>query len=203
MNSGRFDVLSIDTGVADVRVGERDDLLAVARVSQNLLVTRYSGVKNHLPDGLAGRADRAAAKHRAVRKREDGFGFEREQAELLRKARPIESASIALRRVGKRTWAARLPQHRRRIISSVKMRAADGAPWDRRARRRAVEKRHPGRLAGARDARLHGSDVRHRSMQSRWLHLTGIGFAPARCRRVQSAGFHNVGPIPAPGFARL
>src|SRR6266850_957673 len=166
MNPGRLDVFRIDASVADVRIGERDNLPAVARVSQNLLVTRDSGVKNHLPDCLAGRADRAAAKHRAVRKREDGFGFEREQAELLRKARPIESASVALRQAGKRTWAARLPQRRRRIISGLKMLAAEAVLWVARATQDRKKKRHPGRLAGARDARLHCSDTRHRSMQS-------------------------------------
>ena len=75
MDARRLHVFVIDASVADVRVRQRDDLLAVARVGQDLLVTRDRGVENHLSDRLAKRADRTATKHRAVRKRQDGFGF--------------------------------------------------------------------------------------------------------------------------------
>jgi hypothetical protein len=83
MDSRGLDILSVDTGVADVRISERDDLPAVARVGQDLLVTGDCGVEHHLAERMAGSTDRTAAKDRAIRERKDGFGFKREQAQLL------------------------------------------------------------------------------------------------------------------------
>jgi hypothetical protein len=46
----RLDVFVADAVVADVRIGQRDDLPAVARVGQDLLVTGQRGVEHHLAD---------------------------------------------------------------------------------------------------------------------------------------------------------
>ncbi len=67
----RLDVLGIHADVADVRVGERDDLPGVRRIGEDLLVARHRRVEHDFADGVAGGADRRAAKHRAVGKREN------------------------------------------------------------------------------------------------------------------------------------
>ena len=56
----RLDVLGADAVVADVRIGQRDDLPAVARVGQDFLVAGQRGVEHHLADGVPGGADRDA-----------------------------------------------------------------------------------------------------------------------------------------------
>ena len=58
MDRRRFGILVIDADVADVRIGQRDDLPAVARVGQDLLVAGERGVEHHLADRAAGGADR-------------------------------------------------------------------------------------------------------------------------------------------------
>src|SRR5262245_32713428 len=92
MDARGFDVLVIDTGVADVWIRERDDLPAVTRVGQDLLIARDGGVENDLAERMAVSTDRTAAKHRAIRECQDGFGFKREQAELLGSAADRMSA---------------------------------------------------------------------------------------------------------------
>ena len=42
-----FHVLRIDAVIANVWIGEGDDLLAVGRVSQNLLISSHCRIKNH------------------------------------------------------------------------------------------------------------------------------------------------------------
>ena len=44
----RFLVLGIDAGIADVGVGQRDDLAAIRGISEDLLVARHRGVEDHL-----------------------------------------------------------------------------------------------------------------------------------------------------------
>ena len=66
----RLDVLGVDAGVADVRIGERDDLPGVRRIGQDLLVARHRRVEDDFAGRIAGGADRNAPKHRAVRERE-------------------------------------------------------------------------------------------------------------------------------------
>ncbi len=41
VNFARFDIFRIDPSIADMRIRERYDLMAVTRVSQNFLVTRH------------------------------------------------------------------------------------------------------------------------------------------------------------------
>jgi hypothetical protein len=67
-----FDVFRVDAVVADVRIRERHDLLAVARVGEDFLVTGDGGVEHDLAGGGAGGSDRIAEKDRAVSKRQDG-----------------------------------------------------------------------------------------------------------------------------------
>ena len=71
----RLGVLGVDADVADVRIGQRDDLPGVGRIGQDLLVAGHRGVEHDLAGGVARRADRAAAEDRAVgqaRGRRDG-----------------------------------------------------------------------------------------------------------------------------------
>ncbi|MNV20100.1 hypothetical protein D3C71_1109880 [compost metagenome] len=67
-----FDVLHIDAVVADVRIREGHDLLAVARVGEDFLVAGDGGVEHHFADGGAGGTNRIADKDRAVCERQDG-----------------------------------------------------------------------------------------------------------------------------------
>ena len=75
----RLDVLGVDADVADVRIGERDDLPGVRGIGEDLLVAGHRGVEHDLADGHARGADRAAAEHRAVGEREHGRHRRREQ----------------------------------------------------------------------------------------------------------------------------
>jgi len=52
-----FDILGVDTVVADMGIGERDDLLAIARVGQYFLVPAHGGIEYHFADSLACGAD--------------------------------------------------------------------------------------------------------------------------------------------------
>ena len=60
MHAGRFDVLAVDTSVTDMRIGQRDDLARVTRVSQDFLITRHRGIEHHFADRSANRADALA-----------------------------------------------------------------------------------------------------------------------------------------------
>jgi hypothetical protein len=64
--------LLVDAVVADVRIRQGDDLLAVAGVGEDFLVAGHRGVEHHFADGGAGGADRIADKDRAVCERQDG-----------------------------------------------------------------------------------------------------------------------------------
>jgi hypothetical protein len=67
-----FGVLVVDADVADMRVRQRDDLPAVARVGQDFLVTGQRGIENDLADAAAGGADRNAGEDRTVGEHEQG-----------------------------------------------------------------------------------------------------------------------------------
>ena len=58
--------------IADMRVGQRDDLAAVRRIGEDLLVPGHRRIEDDLARGEAARADGAARKHRPVGKDEDG-----------------------------------------------------------------------------------------------------------------------------------
>ncbi|MCY1377711.1 hypothetical protein D9M69_652990 [compost metagenome] len=82
-----FDVLAVDAVVADMRIRQGDDLLAVARVGEDFLVTGHRGVEHHLTGRGAGGSDRVAEKDRAVCERQDGgreTSLERQKHWVLR-----------------------------------------------------------------------------------------------------------------------
>ena len=66
MDEARLVVVGVGAGVADVRVGQRDDLPGIRRVGQDFLVARHGGVEHHLAGRRAGGANGNAAKHSAV-----------------------------------------------------------------------------------------------------------------------------------------
>ncbi len=76
-----FEVFVVDADVADVRIGERDDLPGITRVGENFLIARHRGVEHHLTDGVTGRTDALAVEHRSVGKDEDR-GIERHDGSL-------------------------------------------------------------------------------------------------------------------------
>ena len=51
MNMGRFRVFCVRAVVSDVRIGERDDLLAITGIRQDFLVARDGRIENHLARG--------------------------------------------------------------------------------------------------------------------------------------------------------
>src|ERR1019366_334578 len=59
-------VVIVDAGVANVRGSHRDDLAAVGRVGESLLVSGHAGVEDQLAEGLAGRAVAGAVERQAV-----------------------------------------------------------------------------------------------------------------------------------------
>ena len=66
MHAVGFFVDGIATGVADVRIRQRDDLPRVRRIRDDFLVTRDGGIENGFADGLSVRADGNAAEEAAV-----------------------------------------------------------------------------------------------------------------------------------------
>jgi hypothetical protein len=60
----------IGADVADVRIGERDDLPQVGRIGEDLLVAGEGGIEDDLSGGAARCADGGAAEGRAIRERE-------------------------------------------------------------------------------------------------------------------------------------
>ena len=67
----RLDVLVVDAGVADVGIGQRDDLAAVGGIGEDLLVAGHRRVEHDFADRLARRADRRAPENRPVGKRKN------------------------------------------------------------------------------------------------------------------------------------
>ena len=48
MDLGRFRIFCVGAVIADMWIGERDDLLAIAGIRQDFLVARDGGIENHL-----------------------------------------------------------------------------------------------------------------------------------------------------------
>ena len=67
-----FNVFGIDAVVADVRLRQGDNLLAIAGVSQDFLVAIHRSVENHLADGGTCGTYGIADKNCAVCKRQNG-----------------------------------------------------------------------------------------------------------------------------------
>ena len=68
----RPDILGVDAIVANVRIRERHELLAIAGVCKDFLVAGHRSVEHHFADGGASGTDRIADKDRAVCERQDG-----------------------------------------------------------------------------------------------------------------------------------
>ena len=62
----RLHVLTVGPGIADVRMGQSDDLAAIRGIGEDLLVSGDGGVENHLPRGKTGRSCGRAPKYSAV-----------------------------------------------------------------------------------------------------------------------------------------
>jgi hypothetical protein len=70
-----------------MRIGQRHDLLAIAGVGQDFLVTGHGGIENHLTQGGTGCAYGLAGVYGAISKRQNGRGgisLERQKHGLLR-----------------------------------------------------------------------------------------------------------------------
>ena len=66
MDFRRLDIVAIGAGIADVRIGERDNLATIGRIRKDLLIARHRGIKNHFADGLPIHANRRAVKNSPV-----------------------------------------------------------------------------------------------------------------------------------------
>jgi len=74
MDFGGFDILGIHADIADMRIGERDDLARVARIGQDFLIPGDRGIEHHFADRRTGGADRMTTKDRAVGECEKCWG---------------------------------------------------------------------------------------------------------------------------------
>jgi hypothetical protein len=77
----RLFVLRVGADVADVRIGQRDVLAAVARVGEDFLVAGERCVEHHLAGARRGCAHRSASKDGAVSKCEQGRGVAGQQGQ--------------------------------------------------------------------------------------------------------------------------
>ena len=66
LDAGRFFVLDIGSGIADVRIGQGDQLPQIGGVRQDLLIAGHRGIEHHLADALPVGADGTAPKDRPV-----------------------------------------------------------------------------------------------------------------------------------------
>ena len=60
LRTERFHVEQIDADIADMRIGERDDLSQIGRIGEDLLIARQGGIEDNFPCGAALRADGGA-----------------------------------------------------------------------------------------------------------------------------------------------
>src|SRR5690606_41936722 len=72
MDAVGFDVFFIHARIADMRIGKRDDLPVVARVGQDLLITRHGRVEDNLGDAITIGADRDTPEDGTVRQGKNG-----------------------------------------------------------------------------------------------------------------------------------
>ena len=123
-----------------MRIRQRDDLPAVARVGEDFLVAGERGVEDHLAGRRAGRADRSAHEHRAVGEGQEGLGVVGQQ---LRGQGTAPSGARGRRGGGR-------PRNRRGAAS----RAAATTGVRRRLKRRNCSRPARARAARARRRRL-------------------------------------------------
>ena len=64
--SCRLHVVAVRSGIADMGIGQCDDLPAIRGIRQDFLVARHCSIEYDLADGLAFGADRSAVEYRSV-----------------------------------------------------------------------------------------------------------------------------------------
>ena len=64
-----LNVFRINPSIANMGVGQCDDLAAVAGISKDFLISGHGGIENHLSHRMAFRTDRHALKDGSVRER--------------------------------------------------------------------------------------------------------------------------------------
>ena len=99
VNLARLDVFGVDPVVADVRIRQRDDLPAVARVGENFLVAGQRGVEHHFAGGLAGGTDRCAFENGAVCECEESGRQNGQQGELHFRAQLCLATGVSRARI--------------------------------------------------------------------------------------------------------
>ena len=80
VHAGGFHVFGIGPGVADVGIGQRDDLARVGRIGEDFLVAGHGGVEHHFAYRLPRNADGLPVEQRAI--------FQRKQC---RRHKPVTS----------------------------------------------------------------------------------------------------------------
>src|SRR5690606_693838 len=68
-----LEVLAVGGRIADMGVGQGDDLPAVGRIRQDLLVAGHGGVEHHLAERPSGSADGDAVEDRAILQCQHGW----------------------------------------------------------------------------------------------------------------------------------
>ena len=61
-----FHVVAVGAGIADVWVGESDDLPAIGWIRQDFLITGHRSIEDYFADSLAIGTDRCAVKNGAI-----------------------------------------------------------------------------------------------------------------------------------------
>ena len=122
-----FLVVEIGAHVADMRIGEADDLPGIAGVGENFLVAGEAGIENDFAAAARARSSRASMKHAPVLKRERGATCSRlGQRVLLKKS---SRRGIDRRRQRKRTKMIRGPVGKHGF--AINILARDGAEHSR------------------------------------------------------------------------
>jgi hypothetical protein len=67
---GRFFVVEVGADVADMRIGEADNLARIARIGEDFLVTSKAGIENDFAATTGTSARRTAVKYSSVLERE-------------------------------------------------------------------------------------------------------------------------------------
>ena len=66
MDLVRLHVITIRAGIANVGIGQRDDLAAIRRIRQNFLITRHRSIKDDFADCPTFGTDRPPMENRAI-----------------------------------------------------------------------------------------------------------------------------------------
>jgi hypothetical protein len=72
MNCTGLFILGIGANIADVRIGQGDDLFCIGGIGQNFLIAGHCGIEYHLPGHLAFDTNGNTAENTSVCKRQQG-----------------------------------------------------------------------------------------------------------------------------------